>query len=391
MSYFLLQKIYYHKEIIDSIQISYSEECPTPKTNKTLLIYLEKIKCGIDTCPKLWEKYKKITNPYEYIHTPVKKNQSPICTLKPLSRSFFKMIEINKILSLIAHMPDKIKTFHLAEGPGGFIEAICVLRKNLKDVYYGMTLQNDMESSVPGWKKSDNFLIHNPIVKIVNGIDGTGDLTHAKNLKYCWDNYHGTMHLITGDGGFDFSVDFNKQETSSTYLIFCQIAFAVAMQSKGGSFVLKFFDTFNPASLDLLYILSTLYEKVYFIKPNTSRCANSEKYVVCKDFRLENSLVVVKTFYEIINNFDNTKYIMRFLNIPIEKIYSTYIEELNAIYGQRQLESISNTLRIIDEQNAEKIQNLHKKHIQKCITWCQRHEMPYNKHINKNISIFSSN
>ena len=380
MSYFLLQKIYYHKEIVDNIQITYSEEHVDYRMNRTLLEYLQNVKSEIDEYPKLWEKYKKITNPFEYIHTPIKRGNSPVCALKPLSRSFFKMIEIDKLLSLTNHMPNKIKTFHLAEGPGGFIEALCLLRKNLDDVYYGMTLQNQIETSVPGWKKSDNFLLKNPIVKIENGIDGTGDLTHAKNLKYCWDNHRGSMHFVTGDGGFDFSVDFNKQEVSSTFLIFCQVAFAVATQAKGGTFLLKLFDTFTHASLDLLYILSTLYEKVYFVKPCTSRSANSEKYVVCKDFRLYNSIDIVKKFYTIMNTCDQTKPIERFLNCPIEKIYCSNIEELNAIYGQQQLEMITTTLSLIEEQNLEKIQKYQKKNIQKCKSWCQKHNMPYNEH-----------
>ena len=383
MSYFLLQKIYYHKEIADNIQITYSEEHSEYRMNRTLLAYLITVKSGIDEYPKLWEKYKKITNPFEYIHTPIKRGSSPVCTLKPLSRSFFKMIEIDKLLSLTKYMPNKIKTFHLAEGPGGFIEALCLLRKNLDDVYYGMTLQNQIESNVPGWKKSDEFLLKNPIVKIENGIDGTGDLTHAKNLKYCWDNYHGSMHFVTGDGGFDFSVDFNKQEVSSTFLIFCQVAFAVATQAKGGTFLLKLFDTFTHASLDLLYILSTLYEKVYFVKPFTSRSANSEKYVVCKDFRLYNSINIVKKFYTIMNTCDPTKNIERFLNCPVEKIYALNIEELNAIYGQQQLEMITTTLSLIEEQNLEKIQKYQKKNIQKCKSWCQKHNMPYNEQQNK--------
>ena len=41
--------------------------------------------------------------------------------------------------------------------------------------------------------------------------------------------------------------------------------------------LLKMFDLFTYSSLDLLYILSLSYEKVYIVKPNTSRFANSEK------------------------------------------------------------------------------------------------------------------
>ena len=383
MSYFLFPYIHYRSDIENKLVIKYEKECPTQMINKSLYLYLEKIKGGIDTCANLWEKYKKYTNPYEYIHTPTKKGGSPICSIKPLSRSYFKMIEMVNMLSLTEEFPETMKTFHLAEGPGGFIEAMCKLRNNIYDTYYGMTLQDKIENSIPGWKKSETFLLKHSMVKIENGADGTGDLTRAENLRYCWEHYHNSMDLITGDGGFDFSVDFNRQEVSSTKLIFCQIAYAIAMQAKGGTFIIKFFDTFTSASIDLLFLLSILYKDVYFVKPYTSRCANSEKYVVCKYFKLENSMAIVQKIHSILANFEDDKFIHRILDIDIPKLYVTKIEEYNAIYGQRQLETISNTLQIIQNPILEKLQELNKKHIQKCKRWCQKHDMPYHNEFSK--------
>jgi hypothetical protein len=40
-----------------------------------------------------------------------------------------------------------------------------------------------------------------------------------------------------------------------------------------------------------------------------------------------------------------------------------------------------------DKGNYDKIEHLKKKNIQKCITWCQTHNIPYNK-INQNTNIF---
>ena len=58
----------------------------------------------------------------------------------------------------------------------------------------------------------------------------------------------------------DFSIDFNQQESLSHSLIFCQICYAIAMQKFGGTFVLKLFDIFAAATIDLVYILSSLYK-----------------------------------------------------------------------------------------------------------------------------------
>ena len=39
------------------------------------------------------------------------------------------------------------------------------------------------------------------------------------------EKYQNSMDIITADGGFDFSIDFNKQEQLSNRLIFCEIKF----------------------------------------------------------------------------------------------------------------------------------------------------------------------
>ena len=49
------------------------------------------------------------------------------------------------------------------------------------------------------------------------------------------------MDYITADGGFDFSVDFNKQEDMSLKLIITQIFYALIMQKKGGNFIIRKF------------------------------------------------------------------------------------------------------------------------------------------------------
>ena len=79
------------------------------------------------------------------------------------------------------------------------------------------------------------------------------------------------MDIITADGGFDFSSDFNNQEKLACNLIFAEICFAILTQKKGGNFIIKFFDIFTLASVDLLYILSCFYTNIAITKPCTSR------------------------------------------------------------------------------------------------------------------------
>ena len=283
---------------------------------------------------------------------------------------------------------DRINTFHLAEGPGGFIEAIQLMRANDSDKYYGMTLV-DKNDNIPGWKKSKSFLSKHSNVFIESGIDNTGNLLNVDNLWHCYNKYKNTMHLITGDGGFDFSVDFNKQEILSIKLIFCQICYALAMQKKGGTFILKVFDIFHQASIDLIYILSSLYEKVIIIKPNTSRSANSERYIVCKNYSLDNSYDIIKSCSKLFPIINSDNPINRFLNIEIPYLYINKLEDINAIIGQQQLENILATLYLLDNNNQDKLDIIKKNNIQKCTQWCIKYKLPYHKNITQ-LNIFLS-
>ena len=385
MSYFLLPCVSYNPNIHKHIKINISpKEDIFPSINKTLASYLSTIKTEIDNRQDDWDRFKKYTNPYEYIHTQISNTKMSVCKTKPLSRSYFKMIEICGIFDLLENMPATCNSFHLAEGPGGFIEALAHLRKNHADSYVGITLLDKNNNNVPGWKKSNIFLENNPNVYIETAADCTGNLMSIENLKFCQKKYRNTIDLVTADGGFDFSIDFNHQEAVSSKLILCQIIFAIAVQKKHGNFFIKFFDTFTNASIDMLYILSTLYEEVYFVKPNSSRYANSEKYIVCKNFRLDNTEELVKNFYPVFD-VDNDKSICEILSVRPPYLFVNKIEELNAIYGQQQLDSIAITLNLIDNNKTDKIENLKKQNIQKCVTWCQKYNLPHNKNNSGNI------
>jgi 23S rRNA U2552 (ribose-2'-O)-methylase RlmE/FtsJ len=360
----------------------------------SLFDFLSKFKKQIEISADAWDSIKKFTNPYEFIHTIIPGNKNSISKLKPLSRSFYKMIELWKLFKFDEiksnNPPSCIKTFHLAEGPGGFIEAAVHIRKNPNDIYYGMTLIND-DPGCPGWKKSNIFLDNNPNVKIVRGEDGTGDLLKLENYNYCKDKFLNSMDIITADGGIDVSIDFNKQEQLVSKLIVSEVIYAITMQKRGGHFILKIFDIFSKLTVDILYLLSCIYSEVYITKPHTSRLANSEKYIICKNFLLESSLKISTIFSSEFSKLNDTKNINSILNIEHDYYFLNKIEEINAILGQRQLENIITTLNIItNRNNHEKIESMKKNNIQKCISWCEKHDIPSIK-LSFSNNIFLSN
>ena len=146
----------------------------------------------------------------------------------------------------------------------------------------------------------------------------------------------------------------------------------------------------------MIYILASYYKTIYIIKPNTSRLANSEKYIVCIDFQYRDTTEISNKFLSILYVLNNMKlqdiYLSRILDIDINYQFLKIIEETNAIIGQQQISNILSTLRIIQnkEKKGEKIQLMRNKNIQKCINWCVKNRIPHNRYgISTNIFLSS--
>jgi 23S rRNA U2552 (ribose-2'-O)-methylase RlmE/FtsJ len=349
----------------------------------SLLKYLIETKKKIDTVSYLWDSVKIYTNPFEFIHTNVPNTSLSVSKYKPISRAFFKLLEIYNLFNILDY-DRPINTFHLAEGPGGFIEATMFLRNNKNDNYYGMTLI-DKHNSVPGWKKSKKFLEKFQNINLEGGLDGTGDLFNEENFKFCSIKYGNKLDIITGDGGIDFSDDYNDQENLASRLIITQIFYALSMQKVGGTFVLKMFDVFNKCSVDAIYLLSLFYKKIYIVKPYTSRYANSEKYVVCLDFMKPLTKPLKMKFWsilKILKSIDfNTYNISSILDIKHNLYFMNNIEEINIILGQRQIENILFTIKMIKNKDKynERIAKFKSNNIQRCIKWCENNNIDTNK------------
>jgi len=343
----------------------------------SLYFYLTKSKKRIDDNVNEWDHYKKITNPYEFIHTPIHSNSKSISSYEAVSRSFFKMIEIIRFYRLLdLYDSSSLNSFHLAEGPGGFIEAMMYLRKNKYDSYHGMTLISD-NRNVPRWSKLQNKFKFSTNINYEYGKTGDGDLFKIENLDHCFHKYRNSMELITGDGGFDFSVNYEKQEMAAIPLILSQIMYAILMQKKNGSFILKIFDIFRRPTVELIYLLSTLYTSISICKPKTSRFANSEKYLVCKGFKLENSSHFLEKFKQSLGQIKSNKYVHSIFNFEIPISFIKEIEEVNCIFGKKQLNTIHSTLMMIQEKRQEKIDKSTNLNVEKCIQWCMNNNIPY--------------
>jgi 23S rRNA U2552 (ribose-2'-O)-methylase RlmE/FtsJ len=111
----------------------------------------------------LWDKVKKFSNEYEFIYTSSYVNEyKNISNYNPISRSFFKLWEIlNNFNFIIPKNITNLKTAHIAEGPGGFIECIYkFLEKNNLNCnveIHGVTLLSN-NRTIPNWKIKKNYI-----------------------------------------------------------------------------------------------------------------------------------------------------------------------------------------------------------------------------------------
>ena len=249
--------------------------------NNNLSKSLYTTKCKIDNCNlKKWELSKKFHNNFEYVYTSSNTTKN-MCNVVPISRSYFKLLEILYEFNLFK---DNSYASCIAEGPGGFIQCIHDSYKKKKltiNNVYSITLVSD-DKKVPYW---NNNILNNSKNIILYGEDKTGNIYNLKNALYYIKNNQNKCYIVTSDGGFDFSENYNEQEKSSIQLLFCEIFIAINVQEISGNFIIKMFDILNIKKIKLLYILYLHYEEIYFYKPDTSRTSNSEKYIVCKNFK----------------------------------------------------------------------------------------------------------
>jgi len=387
MTYYILPQIEY--KIRDSnVKICFNIKKKEDKIY-SLQKYLSKIKSLIDKHITDWDIIKKYTNPYEFVHTTIPGQKVSVSKYKPISRAFYKIMEIYNYHDLLSS-DTPIKSFHLAEGPGGFIESTAYIRNFSKNDSYNAITLIDKNTNIPDWKKAAHIIDKYKNINIEYGVENKGDLYNHKNLIHFKGKYKNSMDIITADGGFDFSGDYNNQEKCAFRLIFTQVTYAITMQKLNGHFVLKIFDMFEQSTRELIYLLSCMYENVYISKPYTSRYANSEKYVICKNFKFSDTDEISTKFIntlKIFESVDFNKYdITSIINIPVYSYYKNNIKEINSILAHQQIDNILATIKIIthkDRKN-DRIHSLKNNNIQKCINWCMSNNVPYNKNYQSN-------
>jgi hypothetical protein len=150
--------------------------------------------------------------------------------------------------------------------------------------------------------------------------------------------------------------------------------------SIGGLFIIKMEHIFYKPVVEFIFILSCIFDKIYVIKPTTSSPTNFDKYIICKGY-CDNCFFNKDTIYRNLQLLDkeNDHKIMSFIKQDIPSYFINKITEIDVMLGQYQLDSIQDTINIINNKTLnDKIMVTTKNNIQKSVMWCNKHKVNLN-------------
>jgi len=373
MSYYILPKI--NTELILDPCVHLSMDKITPYTSQSLVNYLTKATMSLNNLLTFDTTYtfkflNQLINPYEYLFSNVPNSNLSICKMKPSSKIYYDILEIYNTLKLSECLPENNMTA-LYHGINGscVLEYIKSFRENYNDT---------------------NILIEPIICK--------QHITPLNNATALQDDNAYTQvpdDILSICDYMYFELPDKVYTDTNKYILglLKAVKFILSYQSSNGCMILKLGHTYYKPVIDILYIISSLYNKTYIIKPNTSNNIYDEKYLVCKTFtctpqKRDTYLDKIDKMYTICYREQNEINIQSIVKNEINMYFLNKMEECNIIIGQQQIDVYDQMINLIKNKNKlEKIETIQKHNVQKCINWCDKYKLPCNKFADK-INIF---
>ncbi|XP_076801138.1 cap-specific mRNA (nucleoside-2'-O-)-methyltransferase 2-like isoform X1 [Clavelina lepadiformis] len=237
-----------------------------------------------------WSSHTNFTNPAAKILLHLRKTIHPELATQAWCK-FYELLSYGDVIPADCHM---ICSVHLCEAPGGFI---CALNhflktskvKGISHSWVANTLNPYYEGNTLDSCIVDDRLISRTLRSWCFGHDNTGDIFEPGFIaclkKQCSVTFHSKdINLVTADGSLNCQNDPSEQETIVAPLHYTELLCALSILCPGGTFVIKLFTLFEKHSINLMYTLCCLFNKVSLLKLATSKAGNSEVYVVSRGF-----------------------------------------------------------------------------------------------------------
>ncbi|XP_056634324.1 cap-specific mRNA (nucleoside-2'-O-)-methyltransferase 2 [Diorhabda sublineata] len=294
---------------------------------------------------KVWSKHTANRDRAGFVLKKLAENVKPELLTQAWCK-FYEILANFPVVPLCAVDNKKLESLHLCEAPGAFI---CSLNHYLVLNYPGLSwswLANTLNPNYEGNElcemiPDDRFIRHT-LKNWIFGEDFTGDLTKPYNHQ-CLVNHlkNAKITLVTADGSVDCMSDPGEQEKLVERLHFCETFTALRILQTGGTFILKIFTMFEESTINILYILNCLFDKVAVFKPCTSKSGNSELYVVSTKFKGFNLIAQfwekIWKVYEDINIF-KSKTMFRLDDLP--KSFLDEVQYCSDFFMKKQADTI---------------------------------------------------
>lgn len=357
MSYYLLPKNYniinlnpYTSNFINNSFISFSlinyyinlktQVIKMFENNETINLNNNIINQDIN---KKIEDALKIINPYDFIYNNIPGSNISVSKLREKKQLFYDYLEINNTLKLLENYNNiNIKSLHISNDLDS-IECIKMLRHNNEnDIYYYFKTFENYEELI---------------------------LNKQKNLLFF--------------NEYKYNLIYYETNLNNYILSFSQLMLIILKQQNlNGNIVIKIGDIFNKPVCDIIYFLTSLYENVYIIKPYTNNVISFDKYIICKNFLLNEKNIKYLKFnyyklYVFLKKLKNEN-IGGLLNYEIPYYFKNKLDDFSISFTQKQIEALDLILNIYKNKNKNKIDMLIKNSIKKSINWCAKNNIPYN-------------
>lgn len=250
------------------------------------------------------------------------------------NRSFFKLWEILFSFDLINLSNSSFSSLHLGENTGSFINSTLSFRNkysnnkiNSNDHYSFIA---DSNTSIDSLGKNDSRIVP----------------TSFSNFK------KNSADFITSDGTSQWK-NIITQESEVYKFIIQQIYFVINCQKKNGNAVFKFYESFTLITPKLFVILRHFYNDVFIFKPLMSRIYNTEKFLICLNFKFSSNNEDVMKFNDFYNSVNNSSFnlVDIFPEYYISPEFKNLLIKMNTEIADKQYISINKIVDFIKKQN----------------------------------------
>lgn len=378
MSYYILPRV--NSQFNINVTIHDSMDTPSPCVSSSLLNYTTESKQILEHQLSLninntitMNMLKQVIHSYDFLFSNILGTEVPVSKLVDIEHPiFYDIAEIYQTL--------RLNDMHNSFSSGSPYNTL-FCGKNASSVMQAYNMLCGEDSHTPN---------------IVSGHPSNVNLSNVTNYSAFdgFDTFPRSV-MCKNNTRFIYTEAPSKcYENINEYVLFVlkSILSVMKLQSVGGCFIMKIDCVFYKPIIDLIYIISNMYAKTYLMKPNTSNIITDERYVVCKSFiRCEKSYYnKITRIYNQLKNSMNDITIGSLLDNNLYYYFLNKIEESNVIIGQQKLDAYGHLITLLKSKNKlDKIEILKKHNIQKCIFWCEKHNIPCNKLIDKNTSILT--